>query len=146
MEREIDTLLTIFSAHPQAALKAAFKRWALNGYREKRDNGWRRLEKGESIPAGHDWTKFNNILYIRKSPTSGGDESTQQSMRKRLAAEVKRVHDEAASRNAGAIASCPICGSKVYRYSVCTKCQKGKAGLKYQWICGEDSSHIFYTE
>lgn len=43
-------------------------------------------------------------------------------------------------------AKCPVCGAVAYAQPVCPNCAKGRAGIRIQWICGEDADHVFYTE
>ncbi|EMS79215.1 hypothetical protein [Desulfotignum phosphitoxidans] len=38
---------------------------------------------------------------------------------------------------------CPSCKQKAFRQSICSKCAKGRAGIKSQYICG-DCNFVFY--
>jgi hypothetical protein len=124
-------LISYLSAWPRSEVLAALKAVVLEEYGELKGDGWR-VYKGstDSIPNGYDWRGVNGKIYIRPHIAD---------MEKQLTTEPVAVQQGKKF--------CPDCGSEAFPQPVCPSCEKGKAGFRHFWVCGDDPEHtIFYTE
>lgn len=126
-----EQILAFLKAYPAEDVVAAYDLW-VNGA----DNYlYEEVPDGEDLPAGRSWTIINGKRFVVKDGPLGFAGShivTWQSRNK--------------NNSANSNLPCPICGETLYSQPVCSKCDKGKAGIRTQWVCGDNPNHIFYTE
>jgi len=143
-------ILTMFNAFSGSTLREAFKEWAFAERDKRRDLGWKLVEYDSEVSEDHDWTIINGKKYIKPRTVFTEEQLAARELERVKFEEKRRLRVRAGTpRSVGVneeTLKCPFCSGNMYSYGVCKNCAKGKAGLKYQWICGEDSSHVFYTE
>jgi len=137
----MNTLLTIFGAYPPDILRAAFKTWALSQKEKRIGLGWK-LHSGGTTPAGHEWMEIAGKKYIRAIPNY---DKLMEQIQGSTVASTQHSQDRVVGSAPNSM-KCPICGEDCFPQPVCAKCEKGKSGIKTQWICGNDPDHFFYTE
>lgn len=138
-EKDLDQIRTFLTAWPITAVKKALKEYALGERDFRSSQGWR-LWTGEGLPEKpNEWKKIGAVIYYRNPPTP--EESTAEIT---TGAPPKSPARTKEARPGKLI--CPQCGADAFAQAVCPACAKGKAGIRRQYICGEDSNHIFYTE
>ena len=135
LDADINTIHAILSAWPKDVLKAAFKQWAINNYKIAKDDGWITCV-GKCPPKEGEWMLVNGVYFVRDYDPSRYEPGPQRQIAKAITqCDAKRK------------IICPWCGEEAFPQVVCSKCAKGKAGIKTQYLCGSgDPSHIFYVE
>jgi len=138
----VDTILTVLSAYSRAEVREAVKAYAVRKFDGRKKEGWKFLPPGEDVPEGYDWTELNGKRYIRESgwgAVTSEEQHPRQDFRQKSSEKRHRM-------KSNVLATCPVCKRRAYPQPICRSCDKGKAGLRYQWICGDNSDHVFYTE
>lgn len=137
-EVQIREVQSVLSAFPAEVVNAALK---MRG-RSKRggritidESSWKVWDGGGHPPRPYEWREMAGRIYYRSSPPAG----------EKTTVTAPRGSSKPTSSKAGT-KLCPDCGSQAFASTVCPKCAKGKAGIRKQWICGENSDHVFYTE
>jgi hypothetical protein len=133
---KINEIIVFLTAQPPGLLRRALKIFNRKKRAVMKEARWEIWPEGEP-PATVDGApveraRFHDQWYIRPAPEY----------------DVLSVSKETKSESNGTfeVNRCPACGDKMFPQPVCPNCEKGKAGLKTQWICGNDASHFFYTE
>lgn len=134
-EAAIKEVQVMLSAFPADVVNEALKRHGnVRRGRRAAEKGWT-LWEGEGIPPKpFEWKKLGERTYYRQ-PGGRTEKQTTASATERG----KAIAD-------GKAKICPDCGAQAFAQSVCPKCAKGKAGIRKQWVCGENDNHVFYTE
>lgn len=128
-------ILMFLGAYPREWLRAALKEFTRAERENRLAEGWELWTGPEPPPRPYEWRKHGDLIYYRMPPP--------QSERVTVSAAVQR---RAAGPSTAATKICPDCGAQAFASTVCPKCAKGKAGIRKQWVCGENSDHVFYTE
>jgi len=135
-QEQLDNILTFLGAYPRDAMKAALKEWnarymaELRGERVHAETEWKEWEGEGTPPRPYEWVQHEGKTFFRNPP-------------ERIARSNARAEQTKGERRES---RCPFCGDIAFGQGVCAKCAKGKAGIKTQWICGNDPEHVFFTE
>lgn len=135
-EASIKEVQMILSAWPEDVVNEALKRHGnVRRGRRAAEKGWT-LWEGEGIPPKpFEWKKLGERTYYRQPGRADNHATVSAAIRQDIKA-----------RPDGKTKICPDCGAQAFASAVCPKCAKGKAGIRKQWVCGENDNHVFYTE
>lgn len=129
IKEEIKALLI---AYPVDLTRQALRELSLARREERIQDGWQ-LWTGEGVPPKpFEWRRLGGVVHYRNPPPRADATVSTTAQRRSNVSATARI--------------CPFCGAEAFPQSVCPKCAKGKAGIRKQYLCGENDSHIFFTE
>lgn len=132
MSSTVEKINMFLNAFPDTDVRGALRERALKKREDRKTNGWEIWHGEGTPPQPHEWTRINGVTYYR-DPPAYNTKPKSDAMAYKPACTPDKLR-------------CPYCGEDMFPQSVCPNCQKGKAGLKTQWVCGNNSDHVFYTE
>ena len=130
-------ILLFLGAWPEELVRQALQIFDDPQHRETLQAGWRLWTQDGHPERPYEWRQIGETIYYRES----GSEDTASVGTRRSHQRKPTSRSETVSRK-----QCPDCGAEAFAQSVCPKCSKGKAGIRKQWVCGENDDHVFYTE
>jgi hypothetical protein len=137
-DRQIKELRSILNAFPSEVVNDALKLFgkAKRARRSAEESGWLLWDGDDPPPKPYEWRRVGDVIQYRMHPSPGEQATASATYRTKAA-----KHDGSSAKK-----RCPDCGAEAFPQAVCPKCAKGKAGIRKQWVCGENSDHVFYTE
>ncbi len=104
---------------------------------ELNDSGWYPQNKK---PADREFYYFDSKYWVQTDEARERDKQKLIDAMKAANSKKKKYTGQKMDLSITDMA-CPKCGSKMYKQSVCSKCQDGKKGFKIRLICEENPDH-----